>query len=285
VRESALVRRLRALENGGALAGHQAVSDYVPPLAQQQADRALLGERVFADAGALRRTMAEVGYAPEAADALAEEFRRAPGFVGVRDWLASPLSVPYRHLWEPAGAATPASVVTLQGESDPVRVAQAQAGLDGVALVDKAGSASALLGTFRAWSIPALLVAAAAMLAVLALRYGWRDAPRLMIPVALGEAISVAVFGYSGEPVTLFAVAGWLLSLGIGINYAIFLREGSQRPGATTLAVLLSGSTTLLGFGLLSLSGVPALHQFGLALLATIATAALLAPLALDRSA
>jgi predicted exporter len=74
-----------------------------------------------------------------------------------------------------------------------------------------------------------------------------------------------------------------MLSLGIGVNYAIFLREGMQRPAATTMAVLLSGSTTLLGFGLLSLSGVSALHQFGLALLTSIATSVLLAPLAVKK--
>jgi predicted exporter len=92
------------------------------------------------------------------------------------------------------------------------------------------------------------------------------------------------VFGYVGEPVTLFAVGGWTLALGIGVNYAIFLREGIDRAGATTIAVLLSGSTTLLAFGLLSASSVPALRQFGFALATAIAASVLLAPLALRRS-
>lgn len=279
VRERALVRVLRDLERGGALAGHHAVTDFVPPAALQESDRALVGHRVFSDADALRGVLAELGFAPSAAIGMAEDFAASRSVVTVRDWLASPISVPYRHLWAPAGEAVAASIVMLRGEREPAAVAQAAAELAGVTLVDKAGSVSTLLGWFRVRSIPALLVAASAIFFVLALRYGLREAPRLMIPIALGEALSVALFGFAGEPVTLFAVAGWALALGIGINYAIFFREGAERPGATAMAVLLSGSTTLLGFGLLSLSGVAALHQFGLALLTAIAAAVLLAPL------
>ena len=47
------------------------------------------------------------------------------------------------------------------------------------------------------------------------------------------------------------------------------------------MAVMLSACTTLLGFGLLAFSGVPALQHFGLALAATIAGSLLFTPLAL----
>jgi predicted exporter len=47
------------------------------------------------------------------------------------------------------------------------------------------------------------------------------------------------------------------------------------------MAVMLSACTTLLGFGLLAFSGVPALRHFGLALATTIAGSLLFAPLAL----
>jgi len=281
-RESALARRLRALERDGALAAHQAVSTYVPPRAAQRGDRLLARQRVFADREALQRALTGVGYRAEAAKQYIAEFERATRPVTVRDWLASPLSTPLRHLWAPVGEARLCSVVTLYGERDAARVAAAAQGLPGILLVDKAASVSQLLGRYRGWALPALLAAGCAMLIVLALRYGPREAPRVMLPVVLAEALSAAVFGYSGEPVTLFAVGGWTLALGIGVNYAIFLREGIvERAGATTMAVLLSGSTTLLSFGLLSVSSVAALRQFGFALATAIAAAVLLAPLAL----
>jgi predicted exporter len=49
------------------------------------------------------------------------------------------------------------------------------------------------------------------------------------------------------------------------------------------MAVLVASATTVLAWGLLALSGVPALRQFGLALLTGIAGAVLLTPLAIRR--
>ena len=283
LKETNLTRRLRELENAGALSGHQAVSDYVPPRSAQEENRALLAKHVFADRAALTRTLLDVGLRPEAVKALPGEFERGSRPVTVADWLASPLSTPFRHLWAPAGEGVPVSVVLMIGERDALRVAQAASGLDGVTLVDKAASVSQLLGRYRAWAAPGLAAAALMMLIVLVLRYGGRAALAVLVPVLLAEALSLAAFGYAGVPVTLFGVLGWTLGLGIGVNYAIFLREGIDRPGATAMAVMLSACTTLLGFGLLAFSGVPALHHFGLALATTIAGSLLFAPLALQR--
>ena len=283
LKETSLTTRLRELEQGGALSAHQAVSDFVPPRAAQEANRALVQKHVFADRAALIRTLTEVGFRPAAVKALPGEFDRESRPVTIGAWLASPLSTPFRYLWAPAGDAVPASVVTLIGERDAARVNLAAEGLDGVTLVDKAGSVSLLLGRYRAWAAPGLAAAAAMMLVVLVLRYGARASLAVLVPVLLAEALSLATFGYAGVPVTLFGVVGWTLGLGIGVNYSIFLREGVDRPGATGMAVLLSACTTLLGFGLLAFSGVPALHHFGLALATTIAGSLLFAPLSLTR--
>jgi predicted exporter len=71
-----------------------------------------------------------------------------------------------------------------------------------------------------------------------------------------------------------------LLVLGIGVDYALFFREtGSENP-ATLLAIALSSLTTLLAFGLLSLSATTAVHAFGLTILVGILVAFLLSPMA-----
>ena len=230
----------------------------MPPRAAQEANRALLAKHVFADPAALTRTLVEVGYRPEAAKALPREFERAPG----RSRSPTGSLRRSRRRFAISGRwreSVPASVVTLIGERDTARIAQATEGLDGVTLVDKAASVSRLLGQYRAWAVPGLAAAALMMLVVLVFRYGARAALAVLVPVLLAEAVSLALFGYTGVPVTLFAVLGWTLGLGIGVNYAIFLREGIERPGATAMAVTALGGTTLLGFGLLAFSGVPAL--------------------------
>lgn len=278
-REASLTQRLRGLEQQGALAAHQAISDFVPPRAVQERDHALLAEKLFAVPAAFTATLTANGFRDEVTQQLLRDFANWTPLT-IDAWLKSPLSAPYRHLWQPVGQQ-PASIVTLSGEKQPAMVTQATQTVPGVILVDKAGNTSAMLGQYRRWGGPALFAIAGVIGCVLAWRYGLRGAGRILLPVVLGELISLGVFGWLGAPVTLFAIMGWLLTLGIGVNYAIFLYEGIARASTTTAAVLLSAATTLLSFGLLAFSSMPALHQFGLALFAGITGAVLFAPLAL----
>ena len=55
-----------------------------------------------------------------------------------------------------------------------------------------------------------------------------------------------------------------------------------MRTAATLAGVLLSAGTTLLSFGLLAFSSMPALSSFGLTLLVGIGIAVLLAPMVLS---
>jgi len=74
-----------------------------------------------------------------------------------------------------------------------------------------------------------------------------------------------------------------MLVLGVGVNYAVFLREGCARAGADLGAVwtgvALSAATTLLSFGLLAMSAMPVLKTFGATLAIGIAVSVLLAPI------
>ncbi|HEY9133919.1 MAG TPA: hypothetical protein VIM98_19370, partial [Dyella sp.] len=91
--------------------------------------------------------------------------------------------------------------------------------------------------------------------------------------------------GYLNQPLTLFHWMALMLVLGVGANYAVFMREGEpytrHLPGATFASVLLSAITALLSFGLLALSSMPALRHFGLTLLLGIGFTALLVPMSL----
>ena len=95
----------------------------------------------------------------------------------------------------------------------------------------------------------------------------------------LSFAVTLALFGWIDRPLTLFNLMGLMLLLGIGVNYSIFLREGGISAAATLAGVALSAGTTLLSFGLLAFSSMPALSGFGMTLLVGITIAVLLAPL------
>jgi predicted exporter len=103
------------------------------------------------------------------------------------------------------------------------------------------------------------------------------------LPVALAVGVTLAIFGYARVPLNLFNWLALMLVLGVGANYAVFLREGCLRAdadlGAVWTGVLLSAATTLLSFGMLAMSAMPALKSFGATLALGIAIAVLLAPI------
>ena len=195
-------------------------------------------------------------------------------------WLSSPLSLPYRHLWLGKTEHGFASVVVPSGIKRAAGLAAA-ADIPGVTLVDKAGSVSRVLAGYRLDFSLGLAVAVVLVWAVLARRYGWRHGAAVLLPALLGMALALAATGYTHTPVTLFSVMALLLVLCIGGNYAVFLVEGRGREGMTLIAVALSAATTLLSFGLLAFSSLPALSHFGATLLCGIAGAVLFSPLAL----
>lgn len=283
-----------------AFDGWIGVSRFVPSMQRQLDDRALLGAARFDHPDAMADAMVRGGFRPAFATQYAHSYgAQADGDVTaapvlrVADWLAWPVSTPLRMLWmgkvtTQDGKPGVASIVRPLGLRDSAAAAQLAGGLPGVTFVDKAGSISSLFARYRAAS--GLWLGAAGLIVALLLtrRYGWRGGLATFAPTLLASGAVLAAFGYLGLPLTLFAQLGLMLVLGVGVNYAIFLREGELRAGADTrqgaIAVagtLMSAATTLLSFGLLAFSGMPALHAFGLTLSIGIALSLLLAPYSL----
>lgn len=271
MREETLRLRLDALIADGAFAGYSAVSQWVPSAARQQTDAALTArvEQLVLDG---------------VNEALGEEIERplfAAGALAPEAWFAHPVSQQARPLWLGQLAdGRHASVILLRGLNDVSRLAElerAAAGLEGVRWVDKPSEISALLGRYRLSMSALLLVGHLAVLAVLLLRYR-RQAWRVWLPVVLATLLTLGVLGLLGKPLQLFNVLAFTLLLGVGIDYGIFLLE-HRGDGSAWLAVLLGAASTWLAFGLLALSGTPALHAFGLTLIVGLACVAFLAPL------
>ncbi|MEW9623793.1 MMPL family transporter [Rhodanobacter geophilus] len=278
-REEALETRLQALADDGRLGGWLGLAGMVPSQARQAQDHALLA-RLFHDPARLRQTLADAGFRPAAIDAYLAAWPGTP--LRLDDWLKTPLSTPFRPLWMGCSAQGCASLVLPQGSENGALLADAAAGLPGVHLVDKPASVTGLFGRYRGYASVWLLAAVLLIVPVFGWRYGWRRAPRVLAPPVLGIALTLAALGYLGQPLTLFHWMALMLVLGVGANYAVFLHEGephaADKPGAMYASVLLSALTALLSFGLLSLSSLPALRDFGLTLLLGIAFTALLVP-------
>ncbi|SAL78336.1 lipoprotein transmembrane [Caballeronia choica] len=287
-RAEALGARLDALQGGERLSGWQSPASFVPSAQRQREDRALLARRIFDDPARLRAALVEAGFRDDVADAWIAAARPDGAALTVDAWLKVPWSHPFRHLW--LGVVDPsthtyAAVVMPQGvtpANEAALLAAARA-VPGVSFVDKAMSVSKLFGAYRidsgAWLAGATLLVAA----LLSWRYGLRGGIATTLPVVLAIGVTLAVFGYLRVPFNLFNCLALMLVLGVGANYAVFLREGAMRSaddlGAVWTGVLLSAATTLLSFGMLALSAMPALRSFGATLALGIAVSVLFAPI------
>lgn len=281
--EEQLAGRLATLAAEGEITGYQSLSAFVPSAQRQQQNHRLWQEKVFADETALRQLFAGAGLRDEIADRQIATFQASADHpLLLEDWLKTPLSTPYRYLWLGQSEHGFASIVLPLGLRDAARLAAVTADLPGVTLVDKAGSVTRLFQSYRQWGALWLLGALSLVYGVLCLRYGWRQAAVVLTPTLLAMALALGIFGYLKTPLTLFNLMGLMLVLGVGVNYAIFLREGGVRAAATLAGVLLSAGTTLLSFGLLAFSSMPALSGFGLTLLVGVGLAVLLAPMVLS---
>ncbi len=268
-REEALRRRL-----GGAV---QAVSCFVPSPAAQEAALARRRERM----PELARALGQVGFRPEAVARLRSDLAQEAGRpLTVADFLRMPFSAPFRRLWLGPTAHGAGSVLFPAGADDPGRLARAADGLEGVTLVDKARSVSALMGHYRRIASWALCAAIALVWLALALWRGFRASSLMVAPSCLGMLLALAGGALAGIPVTLFTVMALILLLGFGVDYTVFLAEGGDDPSAL-LAVLLAAGATLISYGLLAFSHTPALRGFGFTLALGVAGSALLSWMAL----
>ncbi|CAB3798705.1 hypothetical protein LMG28688_04780 [Paraburkholderia caffeinitolerans] len=292
-RTEALCARLAALTGAQALSGWQSVTSFVPSAQRQRADRALLGSHVFGDPGALRALLSGAGFRDDVVRTWMTSWTQSgeksdDAVLRVEDWLAEPWSQPFRHLWLGRSASTPgafAAVVIPQGITDanqPALIAAAHA-VPGASFVDKAASVSRFFGVYRHDGAIWLAGALTLILLLTAARYGWRGAMLVAMPVWLAVGVTLAVFGYAHVRINLFNMLALMLVLGVGANYAVFLREGAMRAnadiGAVWAGVLLSAATTLLSFGMLGMSSMPALKSFGSTLSLGIMVSVMLAPI------
>ena len=276
--EERLTRALDALVRTGDIASYQAVGTGLPSLELQRRNHELLAKRVYAPGALLERVMTTLGFEPSAIERRRAEFEAADAPLTVKEWLASPASQGVRHLWLGEVGSRYATVVTLGGITHVASLQQLQ--LPGVRLIDRIAQTTETLSRYR-YVMTLLLAAVYAVAAlILLLRFGWRDAPRMLMPSVAATLTTVGIFGWLGVPFNLFTLLALWLVLGLGIDYGIFLRHGRGHRVTAILSVTLSACTTLIAFGLLALSATPFIRSIGLTLLFAITLSWLFALLA-----
>jgi predicted exporter len=101
------------------------------------------------------------------------------------------------------------------------------------------------------------------------------------LPALLAGAGTLGLLSLAGVELNLLALVALLMVIGMGVDYGILLAEtggDSRLRRATQLSVFVAGATTILGFGLLSLSDERVLFLIGATAGLGVLTSLLLVP-------
>lgn len=106
--------------------------------------------------------------------------------------------------------------------------------------------------------------------------FGLKQTTKILAIPLVAIITTVALFGWLGLPITLFAMFGLLLVSAIGIDYTAYMYSVQEPLSAKRTAISLAALTTMISFGLLALSSTPAVASFGLSVMVGVAIAVVL---------
>ena len=284
-RQEEATRRLESLARNDPHLYFQSLAPLLPSQKTLAENQTLLRDALLAQPERLKQGLSNVGFAPE----VVEQFVRQlldpePQGFSVKDWLASSVSKPFRHLWLGEIEQEQVSLILLGSKHDAQQITVALAGVPGVAYLNQVERISSLFRQYREELTRLVLLSYLLVFAFLVWKYRLRKALKIIGSPVLATLLTFALFSITGQSVNLLHIVSSFLILGIGVDYTIFFTEGHHAAAETGLAVLLSAITTILSFGLLFLSQTPALEAVGLTVTLGIGFSLMLSPLALTEA-
>ncbi|HEY2254384.1 MAG TPA: MMPL family transporter [Variovorax sp.] len=262
--------RLEALVDKGDLAGFETVSRVLPSEAAQAARVASLP-----DAAALRARLAEATQGLSLPATRLEPFiadvqaAKAQPMIERADLQGGPLDALVSALMFERAQGGWSTLISLHpGPSfDPARLAAA---LDGMGDVQVVNVGDELTGLYHRYLHEAFVQVMLGALAVLLLLAAYLRSGRRLLAVCqpLVVAVVLTLGGMAALQMSLgiLHLVGLLLIVAVGSNYALFfdqLRETGRADADTLASLMLANLATVLSFGLIAISDIPALSSIG----------------------
>lgn len=249
--------------NKNQLGGIQLLSEQIPSIARQKENRKILEEYIFNEA-TLKTHYEKFGVPSEAATqsmALFQEFEST--ILDWDVWSRSIAAKPLAHLWVESQNFEKAAIAPLV---QPIN-AEAFQSLDSTSIryIDKVRDISNLMKSYRQEISLLLAISYGLVFLILYFRFKQQAFFIILVPF-LSTLCAFGLVSSLGISLNIFNILASLLVLGIGLDMGIVLRESSYSENAWQ-TVSLSACTTILAFGLLSLSETPVLYHFGLTIL------------------
>ena len=262
--------KIEQLRQDGVIAGYDLISRYLPSQRLQQQRQQFLPE-----AHVLRRNVETAAKGLPFTRGLfapfidAVEGARSQSPVDRTVFEGTPLgmrmaSLLFKHQGHWIG------VVPLRGVEDRQRLKQIVTGwnLSHVGYVDLKEESNRLMTDYRDRTFSVVLWGGLAIAVILAMALkSLKLVGPVFLPILSALLVMVALVNASGESLSLFHVATFLLVIGLGLDYALFFNrsEGSAEGRARTLyGLLVCATSTILVFGILATSTIPVLHAIGL---------------------
>ncbi|MDH6594499.1 putative exporter [Variovorax sp. TBS-050B] len=266
----AATARLEALVDKGELGGYEAVTRVLPSVATQQARLASIP-----DASTLRTRLAEATagsplpaarLGPFLADVEAAR-QRAP--VRRADLEGSPLGAVVNTLmYQRPGGEWATLVVLHPGPGfDAARLEAALAGAPEVQVVDVGRELAGLYQRYLHEAFVQVLLGALAVVVLLGAYL--RSGARLFAvcqPLVFAVVLTLGGMAVLQVPLGILHLVGLLLIVAVGSNYALFfdqLRVAGRADEDTLASLMLANLTTVVSFGLIAISDIPALSSIG----------------------
>lgn len=259
-REKTLTEQLLLLQEQGKISSFNGLSQWIMSPSAQEELAEQLKQRIQASDYAI---LTEIGLEPTVVEQALLRLREQPPVA-----LQTALNSEIGRAWRPfyLGEIEPgkvASIVKLHGLQNLAEIRPLANGTD-IFWQDKRIELNHAFEQSRnqaAWLKLLSFVIAGLLLWRL---FGLLNAGKMLL-VPLGAiAATLAIFGWLGIPISLFAMFGLLLVSALGIDYTAYMQTAPEPLAAKQRAIVLAASTTLISFTLLSFSSTPAVAAFGL---------------------
>lgn len=161
------------------------------------------------------------------------------------------------------------AMLPLQGVATPAALADEIAGfgVPGLVFLDLKGESDHLLATYRQEALT--LSIAGGLVIVVLLAVSLRRPAQIaavLLPLAAAVICTTALLLAGGARLSIFNLFGLLLVVAVGSNYCLFFARPPGDPAdrqRMIASLVLADLCTVIGFGVLSFSGVPVLHGIG----------------------
>jgi len=256
----ALTKKLDALISQGFITGYRAITQYVPSVeVQNNASAAYISPNKDE---AIKKVAKEMGMRPN----WVKSETQVSSPITLADISILPIYKRLNYLWFDSSPSVRSTAVLLMGVKGEESVEQlSRLASSEVDWIDKPQEISNIFYRYR--KLFSYIILAGYFLTFIAIYMKYKlDSWRAVIPPIFATFITLAILTLMGESIGLLSIIAFALLLGVGTDYGIFLLQ-YPRDRRILFSISIAALMTLISFGSLSFSSVPALHSFGLTLL------------------